>query len=359
MVQVGRLTALLVATIAAAAGSACSRSAEKPKQPRASQLDDSKETRFAKAMELMEMKLLAHMMTERNRERIVSGSQVTDDEVRAHWEQHKHEMTEDPRFSARHLLVHVAGNPAFPEKGLPDAKAEARAKKALALLRAGKTWDAVARDYSDDELTKQHGGLMHDRQFGFFPAEFENAVKTQAPGKPGPVFRTVFGYNVLQVEECVPEKRPRRYEDVKQMVAERLTEQKLARSRAAFMDPIRKEVGFRITAAGRKDSSLLDEGAVAPDEVLAEVAGKKIRESDLRWFLQDALMPSQRKSAYGRPGARQSMLGAYLDMLVLEARARREGLDHTEEYARERDDMEKKLIEEFRNPPGSASVSPQ
>ena len=92
---------------------------------------------------------------------------------------------------------------------------------------------------------------------------------------------------------------------------------------------------------------MLDEKAVSQDEVLAVVGGRPIFESDFRWFLKDALVATQRASAYSRPGARQSMLSSFLDMLVLEAKARRDGLDRSAEFSRERASMERKLLTEF------------
>jgi parvulin-like peptidyl-prolyl isomerase len=305
------------------------------------------ETRFKKALELMEVKTLSHLVTERYRDRILRSSQVSPEEVKTYYEQHKHEFTEEPRFTAHHLLVYVRGNPAFPEKGLGDAEARAKAKAALAQLRAGKSWDAVAKTYSDDVGTSQKEGLIRDGQFGYFAPEVERAVRMQELGKPGEVVKTVFGYHVLQVEDRITEKVPRPFEQVKEMLTDRLSQQRSREARKAFMTPIWEEVGFKLREAGTRDGFLLDENAVAPEEVLAEVGGKNVLESDFRWFLKDALIPQQRMSAYSRPGARQGMLSSFLDMLVLEAKARKDGLDKTPDFVNRRVVMEEKLLSEF------------
>jgi hypothetical protein len=131
------------------------------------------------------------------------------------------------------------------------------------------------------------------------------------------------------------------------MLTDRLSQQRSADAGNAFLSPIREEVGLQITEAGRRDGFLLDETLVRPDEVLAQFGGRKILESDFRWFLKDALVPEQRTSAYSRPGARQGMRRSFLDMLVLEAKAREEGLDKTREFARSRAAMELELLTEF------------
>jgi peptidyl-prolyl cis-trans isomerase C len=306
-----------------------------------------RETRFEKALWLMDVKTLSQLVTERYRDRILRDSQVSPDDVKTHYEAHKHELTEQPRFTAHQLLVYVKGNPAFPDQGLDDARARARAKRGLAALRAGKSWEEVAKKYSDDAATNQQGGLIRDAAFGYFASEVERAVKTQALGVPGEVVRTVFGYHVLEVTERIAERTPRPFEQVREMIAERLMQERSADVRKAFMTPIREEVGLKPRDAAERDVFLLDENAVAPGEVLAEIGGKQILESDFRWFIKDALLPDQRTSAYSRPGARRGMLSSFLDMLVLEAKARKEGLDRSPEFLQRRAVLKENLLSEF------------
>jgi hypothetical protein len=61
--------------------------------------------------------------------------------VRRFYEEHKSEYTRAPSFSARQVLVYVRGNPAFPERGLPESQARSKAQPALKRLRAGQSWD--------------------------------------------------------------------------------------------------------------------------------------------------------------------------------------------------------------------------
>lgn len=306
-----------------------------------------REERFKKALELMELKALAHGMTERHRDRILERARVSPQEVKAYYERHKAELVAEPRFTAHHLLVYVKGNPAFPEKGLGEAEARTKAEAALAELRAGKGWEAVAKAASDDVATSQRAGLIRDGQFGYFAPEVEQAVRTQEIGKPGEVVKSAFGYHVLQVQERVTEKAPEPFEKVKAMLTDRLSQERSAQARKAFMAPLAKEVGFRLREAGNRDAFLLDERALPPDAILAEIGGRKILESEFRWFINDALPPQQRMSAASRPGARLSMLGSYLDMRILEAKARELGLDKTPDFLRSRTAMEEELLFDF------------
>lgn len=305
------------------------------------------EARFAKAIELMEMKTLAHLLTERRRAHIETITHVSADEVRRFYDEHKGDYLDTPRFRARQVLVYVRGNPAFPEKGLPDAQARAQAEAALAQLRAGTGWNEVAERHSDDPSNGHRGGLIRDGRFGYYAPEVEAAVRTQELGKPGPVLKSAFGYHVVQVEERVLEATPEPFDKVERRLVERMTEERTLRARAAFIVPLAQKVGLTVHEAGKREASLLDERAVAPDAILAEVAGEPIRESDFRWFLKDAIIASQRTAAYARPGARQAMLTSYLDMRVLEANARKEGLHRGADFARQRYTMAHALLVEF------------
>jgi len=172
-------------------------------------------------------------------------------------------------------------------------------------------------------------------------------VRTQDLGKPGDIVKSAFGYHVLQVEDRIVDKTPEPFEKVEKRLAERLSQGHASEARKAFIEPIAEEVGFKLTEAGKRDDFLLDETAVPPDAVLAEVAGKKILESEFRWFLKDALIPQQRVAAYSRPGARQNMLTSFLDMSILEAKARKDGLDKSVEFTRQRFLMQQSLLLEF------------
>jgi hypothetical protein len=241
----------------------------------------------------------------------------------------------------------VLGNPAFPDKGLSEAQARAKASEALGKLRGGASWELIAAKYSDDVATNQKGGLIRDAHFGLFAPDVEQAVRTQALGKPGDLVKSAFGYHVLQVESRVVEETQEPFETVQPFLIERLSQARTDQARKLFIDPIAKEVGLKRMDAAKSDAFLLDENAVLPDTVLAEVAGKKVLESEFRWFLKDALIPRQRIAAYSRPGARQGMLSSFLDMLVLEAKARKEGLDKSVEYMRQRFVMQQGLLLEF------------
>jgi parvulin-like peptidyl-prolyl isomerase len=302
---------------------------------------------FQKARELAEMKLLASLLNERERQRAGQDPQVTDEEISNYYDQHTNWFQIRPGFSARQILIYVKGNPAFPDKGLPDADAKTKADLARAKLRSGERWEQVARVYSDDLETKEHGGLIRNGVFGYYPTEMETALRRQEPGQLGDPVKSQFGYHVLQLERRSSEGERQPLADVRDIITSRILADKQAAARQAYLEPLRAELGLKKTALAGTNVSLLDSSAIPPDAILATLGGVPLREADFQWFLKDAFRAEQRQSAFSRPEARSQLLASFLDLRVLEAKARKEGLDKGSRYQGACALMDMKLLAEF------------
>lgn len=84
------------------------------------------------------------------------------------------------------------------------AKTQASARQALAALKGGQSWKAVAKKYSTDPTTKNNGGLLENVSKG----QQDAALSTAAFAAPlnklvGPV-KGSFGYYVVQVIKITP-----------------------------------------------------------------------------------------------------------------------------------------------------------
>jgi foldase protein PrsA len=83
-------------------------------------------------------------------------------------------------------------------------KSKAQAERALAALRSGQSWKAVAKAYSIDPSLKQNGGLLANQTKGEQEQALDRAVFSAPKGKlSGPV-KTQFGWYVFQVEKITP-----------------------------------------------------------------------------------------------------------------------------------------------------------
>jgi foldase protein PrsA len=110
---------------------------------------------------------------------------VSDSDVKSYFDKNHVTFDKPAQVRARHILV-------------ADA---AKAREVMAKLKAGGSWDALAKQYSTDPSSKDKGG-----ELGFFgrgqmvPAFQDAAFGAKVGQIVGPV-KSPFGYHVLQVEE--------------------------------------------------------------------------------------------------------------------------------------------------------------
>ena len=126
---------------------------------------------------------------------------VTDDALRAYYEEHKKsDYTTPEERSVNHILVHV-------DKDATPAQVEAARKKAekyLAEAKAGKSFEELAKEYSDDAGSRAEGGKT-----GFFPRgvmepAFEDAAFSMKPGEIRGPIRTKYGFHIIRLNKIKP-----------------------------------------------------------------------------------------------------------------------------------------------------------
>lgn len=123
----------------------------------------------------------------------VESPDVTEEEVREYWEENRAGFGSRPETVVfEEIPVQVAPD----EEDVEEARQEV--ERVLTELRAGKPFDAAARQYSDDD-TSERGGDLGWFGRGQMVEAFEEAAFTAEPGElVGPV-RTPFGFHVIQV----------------------------------------------------------------------------------------------------------------------------------------------------------------
>ena len=75
------------------------------------------------------------------------------------------------------------------------------AEAALARIRGGQDFAAVAKDVSEDETTAPKGGDLGCNFAGLFVEEFAAAARSAAIGEPTDVVQTQFGFHILLVKD--------------------------------------------------------------------------------------------------------------------------------------------------------------
>lgn len=127
---------------------------------------------------------------------LASSFTVEEEAVTAYYKQHAAAKFQQPeRVHARHILVMVPD-------GAPEAdvaKARAHIDDALAQIKAGKDFGAVAAKFSQDGSAKQGGDLGWFTR-GQMVAPFEEVAFSQKPGTVSEPVRTMFGFHLIKVE---------------------------------------------------------------------------------------------------------------------------------------------------------------
>jgi peptidyl-prolyl cis-trans isomerase D len=172
-------------------------------------------------------------------EAFAARADVSEQALRAHYEESKAGFTTPGRRRARHILI--AGD---------DAAAEARATQAFERAKAGEDFAALARELSDDTVSKEAGGDLGEAERADFVGPFADAVWGMEPGEiRGPV-RTEFGWHVIKLESVSPE-IVRSFEEVR---AELEPEFRRSQVEKAFGDAQEELDTLAFEAAGDLDS---------------------------------------------------------------------------------------------------------
>jgi peptidyl-prolyl cis-trans isomerase D len=172
--------------------------------------------RFAGAVQVSDSEVSAYY--EENRERFRTPEELTlayvtyapesfqetvpvnDDLVQAYYESHEYDFESPEEIALRHILV------AVPPGADDAARAEARAKaeKILEEAKGGADFAALAREHSDDPLTKESGGDLGLVERGKLEAALDEAAFRLEDGEISDLIETDRGLDILKVDERKP-----------------------------------------------------------------------------------------------------------------------------------------------------------
>ncbi|GMK41658.1 foldase protein PrsA 4 [Paenibacillus sp. CCS19] len=126
-----------------------------------------------------------------------SEQSVKDEEMKAIYDK---APTDFNNVTLRHILIGFK-DPSTGEEKLKKEDALKKAKEVKAELEKGGDWAALAKKYSDDEGSKEKGGLYENQAPRVWVEAFKKAANTQEIGKIGDPVETEFGYHVIKVEK--------------------------------------------------------------------------------------------------------------------------------------------------------------
>ena len=122
-----------------------------------------------------------------------------------------HTLTPDDFIQARHILI-LSGNPQSANPAdlkTADAAALAKVNKIAADLKANKkTFEAAAKESSDDPGSKALGGELGVFTRGSMVPEFDKAAFSAKPGVVVGPIKSQYGYHLIQVEKLGKDMTP-------------------------------------------------------------------------------------------------------------------------------------------------------
>ncbi len=163
------------------------------------------------------------------REIHASVPKVTMEEARAEYDADPARYAEPERVHVSHIVRHTFG-------GANPGRALQQIMEAQRLLKTGRPFEAVAKQFSD-----QHGqaGDLGTFARGAMVDTFENVVFRMGSGRISDVFQTEFGYHIALVHEKIPA-RERSFEEARREVEKSLRERKRGEAFDAFVRALRE-----------------------------------------------------------------------------------------------------------------------
>ncbi len=174
---------------------------------------------------------------------------ITDKQIKEYYETHKaKDFTEPEMVKARHILIRI---PKHANKQQIE-KAKKEAEKIYTMLKNGANFSKLAKKYSQDPGSSERGG-----ELGYFPKgrmvpSFEKVAFSLKPGQISKPFRTVFGYEIVQVEA----KRPKRIlplSEVKGNIKQILIQKEQQAILKTLVEKLRKKYHVKINNQALKE----------------------------------------------------------------------------------------------------------
>lgn len=218
---------------------------------------------------------------------------VADAELREEYDANPDRFVVPKTVEARHILIRTAADASA------EAVAAAREKIAgiLAQARAGKDFAELAKQYSEDEGSRDEGGFLGAFRKEAVVAPFAEAAFALAPGEIGEPVQTQFGWHLIKVEN-VNEGRTRSFDEAKADIASRL---KSERARNLAYD----------------DAEALYDAASATGDLGAAAASHGLEAISTEFFSRQGPIPGIERGAEFAQAAFQLSAGDVSDILDL------------------------------------------
>lgn len=161
---------------------------------------------------------------------------ITDEDVRALYEEMNRRSSAVSQVHLRHVLIHVPENPSAQQL----AAAKERASEVIEQAKGGKSFAELARQYSDDAATSAGGGDLGWIEHGSLPTEWEEVVFSMDKGEVRGPISGPSGLHVFYVEDSKKDAfRP--FDEVKEQLRGELYSKEMDKQTSLWLEELRKK----------------------------------------------------------------------------------------------------------------------
>ncbi len=198
---------------------------------------------------------------------------VTQAELQQYYNQHQDEYRIPETVTVRHILIKTP-TPG-PDGKVDQAGVDAARKKAEDIakqLKAGASFDELAKRYSEDPGSAQNGGLLPPLTRGRTVPEFEQAAFNTPVGQTTDIIRTSYGFHIIRVE-AKQQARLKPLDEVKPEIETVLQGQKATAEAQSLANAVQAlaRAGGMSKAAADKGLTVTTVGPIAQGDQLPEV----------------------------------------------------------------------------------------
>jgi parvulin-like peptidyl-prolyl isomerase len=133
-----------------------------------------------------------------NYKNFLSGIKIDEEKMKDYYAMNKKNYEKPDRIKAEHILIRPDASPTSPT-GRTDEAASKFAQELLAKVKAGESFETLAKKYSQDPGSGAKGGDLGWFSKGMMVPEFENAALSLKTGELSGVVKTQFGYHIIKV----------------------------------------------------------------------------------------------------------------------------------------------------------------
>lgn len=221
---------------------------------------------------------------------IADSIQPDEQELRQAYEESSARFTTEEQRRASHILVQVPED--ADEKVL--AAAREKSEKLLQRIRAGESFEELAKEFSDDKVSAAEGGDLNFFGKGVMVPPFEEAVFALEKGQVSDLVRSQFGFHIIKLTDIRPGSK-KSFEEVRSELVKQVQNRKAEEEYYALADrlatlvyenpdslePAAEALGLEVMEGGWITRAGAEGGPAANPKVVASAFSEDVLERGL------------------------------------------------------------------------------